>query len=241
MASSDELAVTDIDESEDDAPMTVISKKPAAASNPRLQRALSPMVRRMSQGRKRQRSEVEAPDPGPVERESDLLSPKIRAPKAPSRTEALLTVVKRTMSSIPYKAAPVVGVRLHPAVLTSVDQDGFPSMRTVIPAFVAPDLSEIRINTKIDTRKVQEIQKNKRISLHYQDQRGRGGWVTLKGDAKLSLSGKEEDSAEVLLVPDRIECVSYIEGPTSADNGEGWKPAVMVRTPGQKPGWRRTQ
>jgi hypothetical protein len=200
----------------------------------------SPMVRRLSLELKKERKggrkakEVAVPEACEATPEKIVRTPKV------NKTQELINVIHRTINSIPYKAPPVAGVRLHPCVLTSIDEDGYPSMRTVVPSHMEPDLSEIRIVTSIDTKKIQEIQKNKHVSLHYQDQRGRGGWVTLKGDAKINFK-PEGDMAQVAVRPERCEVVSYMEGPTSADNGEGWKPAVLVRPNGGADGWRRTQ
>ena len=63
--------------------------------------------------------------------------------------------------------------------------------------------------------------------------------MTLKGMAKVDLAGSKGDLVEIAVQVDRCECVSYIEG-MSADDGEGWKPAVLVR-PGGFEAWRRTQ
>ena len=63
--------------------------------------------------------------------------------------------------------------------------------------------------------------------------------MALKGMAKVDLTGSNGDLVEISVQPDRCECVSYIKG-KSADDGEGWKPAVLVR-PGGFEAWRRTQ
>ena len=67
------------------------------------------------------------------------------------------------MQSIPFKGCDVAGVRLHPAVLTSFDNEGFQSMRTVIPNTISEDLSDIRLRTHLANRKVREIQRNKKV------------------------------------------------------------------------------
>ena len=187
--------------------------------------ALSPMVKNLSRKLK-QAAAAEAPEE------------PLRPAKKESKAQELLGAIRRTIASVPFKAPFIAGVRLHPGVLTSYDEDGFPSMRTVIPHEMAEDLSEVCIRTNMATRKVQEIQRNKKVSLHFQDQRGRGGWVTLKGDAKVDFVGASDDVVELRLRPDCCECVSYVEGPTSADAGAGWKPAVLQR---QADGWRRSQ
>merc|ERR1740129_1043734 len=155
---------------------------------------------------------------------------------APNRTQTLMKAAHDTISSIPYTAAPAVGVQLHPAALSSVDKDGFPSTRTVIPNFVAQDLSEVRLSTRKGTRKLAEIEANPKVSLHFQDQRGRGGWVTIKGEVTTK-PGSEEDVVDIVLTPRRCEAMSYVED-AMADE-EGWKPAIMVKPRGEA--WRRTE
>merc|ERR1719174_2124570 len=113
------------------------------------------------------------------------------AAAARERTQKQLSAMHATIASIPYNAAPAVGVQLHPAALTSMDSSGYPSTRTVVPGFVAQDLSEIQMTTQKGTRKEAEIKSNPKVAVHFQDKRGRGGWVTLKGEA-LMKPGQQE-------------------------------------------------
>jgi len=163
-------------------------------------------------------------------------SQEARPAKALNKTQTLLKAALDTIASVPYVAAPAVGVRLHPAAFTSIDKDGFPSTRTVVPTFLAADLSEVRLSSRAGTRKLAEIEANPKASLHFMDQRGRGGWVTLKGEAALRPGG-EEGAVEVVLSPQRCEVMSYVEGAMADD--EGWKPAVLVKAKGEA--WRRVQ
>jgi len=64
--------------------------------------------------------------------------------------------------------------------------------------------------------------------------RGRGGWVTIKGLAKLK-AGNGNGYFTIVIVPERIEVMSYNES-IMADK-DGWKPAIMVRCVNEQ--WRR--
>jgi len=149
------------------------------------------------------------------------------------RVKACLQAVHATISSIPYHAAPAVGVTLHPAALTSVDPQGFPSTRTVVPTLVASDLSEVRMSTRKGTRKLAEIQGNSKVAVHFQDQRGRGGWVTLKGCATTQ-PGAQEGTVEVILKPTKCEALSYVESDLLTDE-QGFKPVLLEHANGE---WR---
>jgi len=154
-----------------------------------------------------------------------------------TKKDVLIKAIHDTIESIPYEEAPAAGVLLHPAALTSIDGSGFPSTRTVIPTYIAQDLSEVRIPSQTGTRKETEITANPRVSLHFQDQRGRGGWVTLKGMADLQKSGNGEEM-HIILRPERCEMMSFMEGAMAYD--DGWQPAILVKLPGGE-GWRRSQ
>merc|ERR1712216_1073564 len=69
--------------------------------------------------------------------------------------------------------------------LISMDQNGYASARVVVAREIEPDLSFFRLNTRADTRKVNEIRAQPKVSLTFQDQVGRGGWLTIKGNARL--------------------------------------------------------
>jgi len=149
------------------------------------------------------------------------------------RVKACLQAIHATISSIPYHAAPAVGVTLHPAALTSADPQGFPSTRTVVPTLVAGDLSEVRMCTRKGTRKLAEIQANSKVAVHFQDQRGRGGWVTLKGCATTQ-PGAQQDTVEVVLKVTKCEALSY-EEPDLLTDEQGFKPVLLEHADGE---WR---
>jgi len=175
-------------------------------------------------------------NPVVVVEEPEPQQEKKKKPEKPlSRTQELTNTIHKVIASIPFKAAPAAGVTLHPAAFTTFDADGYPSTRTVVPHYISDDLAEIRITSKTGTRKEQEISEDNRVSLHYHDQRGKQGWVTIKGYATLK-EGVQEDTIEIVIRPERCECVSYNEN-MSAD-GDGWKPAIMVSAGSS--GWRRT-
>jgi len=167
--------------------------------------------------------------------EMSICFPEEKPPK--TKKDALIKAIHDTIESIPYEAAPAAGVLLHPAALTSIDGSGFPSTRTVIPTYIAQDLSEVRIPSQTGTRKEAEITANPRVSLHFQDQRGRGGWVTLKGMADLQKTDNGEEM-HIILRPERCEMMSFVEGAMADD--DGWQPAILVKLPGGE-GWRRSQ
>jgi len=147
--------------------------------------------------------------------------------KTSQKVQRVLAAIHATISSIPYHAAPAAGVTLHPAALTSKDAHGFPSTRTVVPAAVAADLSEVKISTRKGTRKEAEIRADDRVALHFQDQRGRGGWVTLKGRA-LVRSGAQEGMLDIVLKPTTCEAMSYVEAELLVDS-EGFTPVSLTR------------
>jgi hypothetical protein len=81
-----------------------------------------------------------------------------------------------------------------------------------VPRAVAPDLSAITINTQTDTRKYEELLMDPRASLSYWDQRGRQGWLTLKGTATAMPGGPKADGTkDVKFTTQRIEIMTYNE------------------------------
>jgi len=147
-------------------------------------------------------------------------------PADTARIQKLLAKAKRCIEAVPYQGS---SKGPHPVSLITFDSEGFASARTVVPREFAEDLSFILLNTRKDTRKVGEIQHNPKVSLNFQDQRGRGGWLTMKGVAELQpLDG---NSVNILVTIVQIEGVSYNED-FMADR-EGWKPMVLRRVDGR--------
>jgi len=180
----------------------------------------------------------------PVENHTTGEAAIMRRPAAQSAVESvednieqILSAIHNTISSVPYNAAPAAGVQLHPAALTSTDPHGFPSTRTVIPSFIAPDLSQIHLTTHRGTRKEIEIKENPKVSLHFQDPRGKGGWATIKGDASLR-PGADAMSLEILMCPCKCEVMSYTEGIMGDD--DGWMPRILVKK-GSTGSWKLAQ
>lgn len=141
------------------------------------------------------------------------------------RLRECIVAIQETIGSIPYHAAPAVGVTLHPAALTSCDGNGYPSTRTVVPNAITADLSEVKMTTRKGTRKEAEIKANGKVALHFQDQRGRGGWVTLKGTATIG-PGAQADHLDVVMKVSKAEAMSYVVEGLRKDE-EGWKPVLL--------------
>jgi general stress protein 26 len=74
---------------------------------------------------------------------------------------------------------------MYIANLITIDEEGFPASRSVVAREYNQDLSVFRLQTRKNTRKIAQIRKNKKIAVTYVDQRGRGGWVTFRGEAEL--------------------------------------------------------
>lgn len=127
---------------------------------------------------------------------------------------------------------------IHPVSLITYGADGYPSARTIAPLEIAADLSEFRFYTRQDSRKVKDIQRNPKVSLAWQDQRGRGGWVTIKGDAELRPGKSKTFPVDIIVMARVIEAVSYNEG-LLQDDGTGERPIVLERERGTRNGWRK--
>eukprot|EP00929_Paragymnodinium_shiwhaense_P050963 TRINITY_DN25657_c0_g1_i1.p1 TRINITY_DN25657_c0_g1~~TRINITY_DN25657_c0_g1_i1.p1 ORF type:complete len:192 (+),score=23.71 TRINITY_DN25657_c0_g1_i1:67-642(+) len=129
----------------------------------------------------------------------------------------------RTMEQVTYRGA---ATGPHPATLISLDAHGYPSARTVVPRAVAPDLTFFRLHTRIGTRKVTEIGQNPKVSLNFVDPRGRGGWLTVKGDATVENDGK--GGMNILFTSQLLEMVNYNEVGAMEDR-DGWVPKILAR------------
>ncbi|CAD7943679.1 unnamed protein product [Amoebophrya sp. A25] len=144
--------------------------------------------------------------------------------------------VHAMIAKIPYRDDNGAG-GVHPASLITVDADGFPSSRIVVPRQVAPDFSEIRLNTRAESRKVAEVRANPRVSVSWEDQRGAGGWAVAKGQAEVIPIDKGQPArVDIVVKCHRLEAMSYNER-VMADDQEGWKPTILERT-GDHRGWQ---
>merc|ERR1712046_80705 len=128
----------------------------------------------------------------------------------------VIAKAKKCIDAVPYRDRHDV----HPVSLITLDKDGFPTARTVVPREYNDDVSFIRLNSRKGTRKIDQIRQNNRVSLNYQDQRGRGGWLTIKGTAKLEEA--RDGSLDILVTAVALEGVNYNEG-LMADE-DGWVP-----------------
>ena len=143
----------------------------------------------------------------------------------------LLPLLHKIISSIPYRETNDPSSGIHPASFITFDERGFPSSRVLVPRFVAPDLSQIRLSTLRHTRKVSEIREvSANCSLAWEDRRGRGGWVVAKGRGKVIETVEDSsDRVEILINVERIEAMDYPEGVMS--DAEGYIPVIMEKDP----------
>ena len=128
---------------------------------------------------------------------------------------------------------------VHPVTLITADPDGFAfSARVVVPREISDDLSYFRLNTRPETRKVAEIQKDARCSLMYWDQRGKQGWLTLKGSVTRVESQQQGNdwSVDLHFSAQKLEVMNYNEALRQED---GWVPIVLLRVGSPKSAWQR--
>eukprot|EP00933_Yihiella_yeosuensis_P006859 TRINITY_DN111685_c0_g1_i1.p1 TRINITY_DN111685_c0_g1~~TRINITY_DN111685_c0_g1_i1.p1 ORF type:complete len:208 (-),score=10.09 TRINITY_DN111685_c0_g1_i1:256-879(-) len=149
-------------------------------------------------------------------------------PKSGSNEVSTQRVLKSCLdliNSIPYKDSVTMGA--HPVSLISHDEDGFSSARLVVATEIAPDLTIFKINTRAGTRKVEEIRNDPRVSLVWNSQKGKQGWLTVKGVAEL---GNEDNKGrlDITVVGRKIEVMSYNQ-PGLTTDGEGYKPVLLER------------
>ena len=155
--------------------------------------------------------------------------PPRRGADARSDVGAFLQGVRQSIGAVPWsgKTDPRWD-GVHPCALVTVDARGFPSARTIVPRAYAEDLSTVRLATRMGTEKLADIARNPHVCLNFQDQRGRQGWVTIKGLARAGADGET-----VVVEVAEIRAMSYTEGVML--DAEGWEPACAVREGG---GWR---
>eukprot|EP00928_Gymnodinium_smaydae_P008595 TRINITY_DN13126_c0_g3_i1.p1 TRINITY_DN13126_c0_g3~~TRINITY_DN13126_c0_g3_i1.p1 ORF type:complete len:194 (+),score=32.69 TRINITY_DN13126_c0_g3_i1:32-613(+) len=134
---------------------------------------------------------------------------------------------RRTIEAVPYGGQNSPNGP-HPVSLVTLDASGYPSARSVVPREIAPDLGFFRLNTRDGTRKLAELKANPRTTLHFHDQRGRQGWLTIKGNSVLEPLG--DGRVDILFNAIALEAVNYNEN-LMADT-EGWQPTVLLRKNG---------
>ncbi|CAE8723827.1 unnamed protein product [Polarella glacialis] len=138
--------------------------------------------------------------------------------------------VHSSISSIEYfnsQGGRALTPGIHPVSLITFDNlSGYPSARTIAPLEIAGDLSVFRFYTRAESRKVQEIKSNPKVSLAWQDQRGQQGWITIKGDAVLRPGSHPNFPVDIFVYARIIEAVSYNEN-LLGDSGNGSVPVVL--------------
>lgn len=151
------------------------------------------------------------------------------------RVPDLLQKCRQTIGAVPYhdRIDPAWN-GVHPASLVTLDASGFPSARTIVPREIAEDLSYFRLQTRAETLKLEEIVNNPRVSLAYQDQRGRQGWLTVKGMATLDSAGRGRsgrsagpDQVNIHVEVTEIRGMSYLVD--LMGDKDGWVPITLVR------------
>ena len=115
--------------------------------------------------------------------------------------------------------------------LVTLDESGCPQVRTMDPFLPGEDMV-VWLGTNVNSRKVQEISKDSRVSLYYEAPNG-GGYAVIQGNAflindpeKMEKYWKEEwdqfypdkNSSFTLIkvIPKKIEIVDYKHGITSS-------------------------
>lgn len=86
-------------------------------------------------------------------------------------------------------------------------------------------------------RQYAEIENDERTSLCYHDQRGKQGWLTLKGNAARKGAVKTDGTVDVQFVVTALEIMTYNEDLTF----ENARPIILVRAeadPSNELGWK---
>ena len=148
-----------------------------------------------------------------------------------SPASSIIQRVHNIINKIPYHDDGGNG-GVHPVNLITIDQHGFPSSRLVVPRKISEDLSEIQLKTRHDTRKVVELKlaKNDKVALSWWDQRGRQGWVNIKGVATLhetDAADKDQEyrSVDIIVKCSVLEVMDYNENLMC--DSEGYKPVIL--------------
>mmetsp|Transcript_28548 Transcript_28548/g.71548 ORF Transcript_28548/g.71548 Transcript_28548/m.71548 type:complete len:168 (+) Transcript_28548:97-600(+) len=146
---------------------------------------------------------------------------------------SILSQCRALITSVPYTARGA-----HPASFVTVDEDGFPSARLVVPTSASEALTDFVINTRADTRKVQEIRAGGRnASLVWTSQKGKQGWLTIKGLVSCGGVGNNE-RLDIHFEARKIEVMSYNQADLKGDDS-GFKPLILERADGEGRFWKR--
>ncbi|CAE8601375.1 unnamed protein product [Polarella glacialis] len=156
---------------------------------------------------------------------------------------AVLSAAHSLINSVPFQNRTDY---VHPTSFITIDEEGFPSARLVVPLEVAPDFSKIILSTRTNTRKVAEIKasldrkgvtvsasgavpENTGVpaSCSWNDYRNRGGWLTIKGLASLGKQIEDGTKIEIIFRPVHLEIMSYNE--KAHEDADGWSPVILSR------------
>ena len=124
---------------------------------------------------------------------------------------------------------------VHPCDFVTVDEEGFPSSRSVVPREGTDyqNFFSFELETQAGTRKVRQALRNPKCMLSYRDMKGRQGWLCFKGVVSFYATPEEiarmEPSARLKMRVDvrRIEVMGYNQK-LHAD-ADGWVPIVLER------------
>ena len=132
----------------------------------------------------------------------------------------------------PYSASPGRFI----ANLITIDADGFPASRCLNAREISKDFTYLRFQTRASTRKLVHLRGNNKVAITYVDGRGKGGWVTLRGEAELQNRSDGEVDIHVNVL--KIESVNYNEELMQDDSG--WQPEMLQRVADDSGGpWTR--
>jgi general stress protein 26 len=152
-----------------------------------------------------------------------LLSPlRIRAQNTELTNyehDSLISAAKEIMEATRYCA------------LVTLDESGFPQVRTMDPFLPGEDMV-VWLGTNVHSRKVREIRNESRVSLYYEAPNG-GGYVVIQGNAHLidnpEETGKywkeewnefypDKNSNFILIkiIPKKLEIIDYKHGITGS-------------------------
>lgn len=158
-----------------------------------------------------------------------ILSPAPAASQAPPPREALLTAARDIMTETRY------------CVLATLDAEGAPRLRTM-DAFAPDDDMTVWLGTTRLSRKVQEIDRDGRVSLHFTAPGG-SGYVSILGRARIVddpaekaarwkpewegfYSDREAEYVLIEVTPERLEILDYARG--IVGDSRTWEPPSVV-------------
>ena len=123
----------------------------------------------------------------------------------------------------PYPASPSFFI----ANLITIDSEGYPASRSVVAREIANDLSYLRFQTRANTRKLVHLKGNNKVAVTYVDGRGKGGWVTFRGEVELQ--NRSDGEVDIHMTVFKLEAMNYNE--KLMQDNDGWQPEMLVRNP----------